>query len=155
MSEPIERRRERRYKISAPLEYLCPERVLLGKGRVRHISTRGMYVEDAQHDLDLPVRPAIPLVVHARETLLVDQGERLRPEGVRPARPQTGGLRGRKQVAGFEQIALGIALAEHGASSAWGRGLGRLAPIIASPTSAIDGPGLMGFLRENQDCGER
>ena len=79
MTRP-ERRKERRYRILVPLEYVCPERDLPGKGKIRDISVSGMYVEQFDHDLDVGDRVRAPLWLLADTTTVFLEGNVVRSE---------------------------------------------------------------------------
>lgn len=80
MSPLPERRRECRYRIPVPLEYVCPERDLPGKGKIRDISVSGMYVEQSDHDLDLGDGVRAPLWLLCESTTVFLEGRVVRAE---------------------------------------------------------------------------
>lgn len=77
---PTERRKERRYKIPVPVEYVCPERDLPGKGHLRDISVSGMYVEEPGHDLDAGDGVRAPLWLFSESTTVFLEGRVVRAE---------------------------------------------------------------------------
>jgi hypothetical protein len=80
VSDLPERRRERRYRIPIPLEYVCPERDIPGKGRIRDISVSGMYVEQSDHDLDAGDGVRAPLWLLFEATTVFLEGTVVRAE---------------------------------------------------------------------------
>jgi hypothetical protein len=63
-----------------PLEYVCPERDLPGKGKIRDISVSGMYVEQRDHDLDLGDLVRAPLWLLSEGTTVFLEGSVVRAE---------------------------------------------------------------------------